>query len=272
MDVMSAFLLGAVQGLTEFFPISSSGHLVLSQNTLGFKEPEVFFDICLHIGSLIAIFAVFWKDIMGFALGGVRLPLALFRRERRLAMEERAFLFVFLGSIPTALIGLLAKDFLESMFASIPAVSINLLITGTFLWFTRYSSPRNPKNIGRMHWMDAVVIGCAQGLAIAPGISRSGATISCGLFLGMERDLAVRFSFLLVIPALLGAFVLEGRHADFTHMEFLPVFVGAGTAALTGYITLKILLRTVRKGSIFVFAPYCWLLGAVGLAVSLLHR
>lgn len=272
MDVTSAFLLGALQGLTEFFPISSSGHLVLGQNLLGFKEPEVFFDICLHIGSLISIFAVFWKDVVAFTLGGVRLPIALLKGERLLTTEERAFLFVFLGSIPTALIGFLAKDYLESLFASIPAVCVNLLITGTLLWLTRYASRRKPKNLGRMHWMDAVVIGCAQGVAIAPGISRSGATISSGLFLGMERDLAVRFSFLLVIPALLGAFVLEGRHADFTRMEFLPVFVGVATAALTGYITLKVLLRTVRRGSIFLFAPYCWLLGAVGLAVSFLHR
>ena len=115
-----------------------------------------------------------------------------------------------------------------------------------------------------MRWMDAVFIGIAQGVAIAPGISRSGATISSGLYLGMEREWAGRFSFLLFIPALMGAFILEGRHVDLSHFELLPVLVGVTAAAATGYVTLRILLKTVRGGNCFVFAPYCWLIGRSG--------
>lgn len=265
MELSSALLLGALQGVTEFFPISSSGHLVIGQHLLGIKEPEVFFDVCLHVGSLIAVLAVFWQDIFDFAAGGIRLPLRLFKRQGTLDSREKAFLLVFVGSIPTALIGFFARHFLESLFASLLAVSINLLITGVVLWCTRYSPSYHPRNIRRTRWGDALWIGLAQGIAIAPGISRSGATISFGLFLGLERDWAVRYSFLLFIPAICGAVALESLHIDRSMVDFTPVAVGIPAATVVGYITLQVLLRTVQRGSIHVFAPYCWLVGCAGL-------
>lgn len=275
MSLFTAFLLGIVQGVTEFIPVSSSGHLVIAQHLLGWKEPVVFFDVCLHIGTFVAVLIVFHKDVWDLVRGGIRLVLERpFRSQRanKLDIQEKIFLLVVVGTVPTVFAGLFARHWLESIFDSVPAVSVNLLITGTFLWLTRYATPLIRKPPALTRGQHALWIGLAQAAALAPGISRSGATISAGLFSGLERDWAGRFSFLLFVPAVMGALILEGAHIKMQNVEILQTILGVFTAALSGYIALRILLKVLRKGNLFVFAPYCWLLGLFGLVWSLVTR
>ena len=273
MDLLSAFFLGLVQGLTEFLPVSSSGHLVLAQHMLGWKEPEIFFDVCLHVGTFLAVLVVFRRDVSDFVKGGFQFAFSgnPFRK-RDLDFREKAFLLVVIGTVPTVIIGLFARHQMESLFASIPAVSFNLLITGTFLWLTRYADSLKDRKILQTRWRDALWVGLAQGLAIAPGISRSGSTISGALFLGLNRDWAGRFSFLLFIPAVMGALLLELLHLEVNEVEILPILLGTVTAGIAGYIALQFLLRLLRRGSFYVFAPYCWTVGLIGLIWGLMNK
>ncbi len=271
MDTVSVVLLGIIQGLTEFLPVSSSGHLVIGQELLGWNEPGIFFDVALHIGTLIAVCIVFRHDIWQLALGALRLPLnGGLKDARKLGLEERMFLFVAAGTIPVVLVGLFARKYVLDLFGSITVVCLNLLVTGTFLWATRYASSAHPKHLDRMGIRDALVIGLAQSFAVMPGISRSGATISAGLYMGLDRELAGRFSFLLFTPAVIGAIILESAHMNLSEIQVGSTLLGMFTGAVVGYVALRILLKVVHRGNLHVFAPYCWLVGAVGLTMSLL--
>ena len=238
MSRIEAIILGIVQGLTEFLPVSSSGHLVLFQRLFGLHEPELLFDICVHVGTLAAVLIVFRKDI-GDMLGTlIRLP-ALSRNAGGFAAlmaqnkESRLMVLIIAGSIPTALIGVVFAKMAAELFGTIWLVGLALLITGTFLWFTRNSGATG-RPIKQMRSVDALMIGVVQGLAIIPGISRSGATISAALYLGLDRELAGRFSFLLAIPAILGALVL-GLDGD-AFQTTLPVgTILLGSAAAGGW-------------------------------------
>ena len=222
MNWIEAVVLGVVQGLTEFLPVSSSGHLVLFQHLFGLVEPELLFDISVHLGTLLAVLVVFYRDILQILEALVQLPGlvrsaggwgALFTAHP----EIRLVAMIVAGCIPTALLGILFAKVAEQLFGTLWLVGAALLVTGTFLWFTqRQNAVGRP--IGQMRIKDALIIGLIQGLAIIPGISRSGATISAALYLGVDRELAGRFSFLLAIPAILGALVLgldsEAFHTD----------------------------------------------------------
>ena len=274
MSFVTAFLLGIVQGVTEFLPISSSGHLVIAQRLLGWKDPAVFFDVSLHVGTFLAVLAVFHKDIRDLIEGGISLIVQrpFGNSKGPLDIQERIFLLVSVGTLPTVFVGLFARHALEDAFASVAAVSVNLLITGTFLWLTRYAKPlvRKPPKLTR--GKHALGIGLSQALALAPGISRSGATISAGLFLGLEREWAGRYSFLLFVPAVIGALILEGSHMNMQNVELPQTILGVLTAAISGFIALRVLLKVVRKGNFFLFAPYCWLVGVLGLVWALLLK
>lgn len=262
LNTVSAFLLGTVQGLTEFLPVSSSGHLVIAQHLLGWREPAVFFDICLHIGTLLAVLIILRKDVIDLIRGGLGVVLRKpFGNGVPLELPERTFFLVLVGTLPTVLMGLFARHYLEEVFASLMVVSFNLLLTGTFLWLTRYMAPLSPKSILSTRWQHTLWIGLAQGFALAPGISRSGITIAAGLFLGLDRDWAGRFSFLLFVPAAIGAVILESTHLDLSTVQVMPTLMGIITATVTGCIALRLLLGLVRKGRFYVFAPYCWGLG-----------
>lgn len=274
MSPFEAILLGVVQGLTEFLPISSSGHLVLFQHLLGFRQPEIFFDICLHVGTLAAISTVFFREILSIlntvvhlrgrarAAGGLK-KLYLTDEAVRLAA------LILFGSIPTALLGLLFRQHAERIFTSVTLVGVMLLLTGCLLWFTRRVAPTG-RPLLALTVKDALLVGLAQGVAILPGISRSGATISAALFIGVDRKTAGRYSFLLSIPAILGALVLEAD-ASFSQTS-IPVSIlllGAVAAAGIGYAALKLLLFVVHRGQMHRFAPYCWLAGATALWLGL---
>ncbi len=269
MDTLSAVGLGVLQGLTEFLPVSSSGHLVIGQHLLGWKEPNVFFDVCLHLGTFLAVAMVFRRDIASLVRGGLgwlRRPLGGNPYDRD--ESRRLFELVFFGTIPTVIIGFAFKDLFESLFASVRAVGFSLLITGTLLWLTRRAASFRQWGPFDIRFRHAMLVGLAQGLAITPGISRSGTTIAVALFLGFQREWAGRFSFLLFVPAVMGAITLELVKLRGIPAPLGPIVWGTAAAAVTGYLALRFLLAVVRHGRFHIFAPYCWALGTVCLALT----
>lgn len=266
MDMIQASVLGIIQGLTEFLPVSSSGHLVLLQNLFGIEEPALLFDVSLHVGTLVAVCAVFYKEIKNIVLSILQLP-AQYRKAGSWSKlyarnhEIRLAVLILAGSIPTAMLGLMFKEMIDTLFGSVRIVGIMLLVTGLLLLLTRWARQKE-RSLTQMTIKDALILGLVQGLAIIPGISRSGATISVALYLGIDRGLAARFSFLLSIPAIVGALLLS-LDSTLGHNS-IPggiILLGSTTAAFVGYIALKILLRVVKSGQLSWFAPYCWLLG-----------
>jgi len=261
MELWQAAILGVVQGLTEFLPISSSGHLVLGQRLLGFTEPALMFDIAVHVGSLVAVVAVFWRDLWRILRG-----LFIWGEDADARQGRRLLMLVIAGSIPTALLGLFLKDIFESMFTSLLTVGLALLVTGWLLMATAMVR-RGKRGLSKMGVGRALIVGLAQGMAITPGISRSGATISIALLLGIDRRLAAHYSFVLSIPAILGALLLQLHDMGApTASQTAPMIVGLVAAALSGYVALRILLRVVQAGHLHWFAPYCFAVGLAALA------
>jgi undecaprenyl-diphosphatase len=270
LETLYAIALGIIQGLTEFLPVSSSGHLVLLQNVFGLTEPELLLDIWLHVGTLMAVFVVFFKEIRSILTTLMNFP-RLYRQHKgieamfRENQHVRLVGLIIFGSIPTGILGVLFHEMTDQIFSSVKLVGIMLLITGTFLWLTRWTNVHG-RLLNQMKVSDSLVVGLSQGLAILPGISRSGATISAALFLGIDRELAGRFSFLLCIPAIAGALMLSLKSpAAYSTIPAAGIFAGTVAAGLTGFFALKILLKLVRKGRLYYFCPYCWLLGAIAL-------
>jgi undecaprenyl-diphosphatase len=273
LNWIEAVVLGVVQGLTEFLPVSSSGHLVLFQHLFGMVEPELLFDICVHVGTLAAVLIVFYRDILEILKTLVNFP-ELARRSGGLAAlftdhpDIRLMVMIMIGCIPTAVLGIVFAKMAEALFGTIWVVGIALLVTGTFLWFTRQRKTAG-RPIKEMKPKDAFIIGLVQGMAIIPGISRSGATISAALYLGVDRELAGRFSFLLAIPAIVGALVLGLDNEAFqTTLPAGTIAIGSLAAAVVGYLALVVLLKMVKKGHLYRFAPYCWIVGAATVIVS----
>ena len=270
---LQALLLGIVQGLTEFLPVSSSGHLVLSQALLGesfeFKDMAVAFDLVLHVGTLLPVLYFYRADILRILrsltevgeireAGGVGLWL------RGNAYRWLA-VCVVVGTIPTALIGVLFKDSFEALFHSATAVCGALFLTGTLLFATRFLGRGD---VARQHLGlgIALAVGLAQGFAITPGISRSGSTIAIGLLLGLQRDVAARLSFLLSIPAILGAVVLVAKDGVVLPTGSGPALViGFLSSMVVGYAALVMLVSLVRRGGLHNFAYYLWPVSILGL-------
>lgn len=272
LSMLKAVFLGALQGATEFLPVSSSGHLVIAQGLMGVKLENgglLAFDVCLHFGTLLAIVAVFWRELVQMVRSLVRLrpsdepyvPTGLSMREAR-----RLALLLIVGTIPAGVLGVLFKDFFESLFSSVEAAAAMLLVTGVILWFTRYARSRDI-GLSRMTWMQAILIGVAQAIAIIPGISRSGSTIAGGLYQGMERASAARFAFLLAVPAIGGAGILQIKDLASVSSEILwSIVVGTLVSFLVGIAAIKWLLGVVRRGRFSWFAYYCWAAGLATLA------
>jgi undecaprenyl-diphosphatase len=265
MDTLSSIFLGIIQGLTEFLPISSSGHLVLFQNLLGFKEPELLLDASLHLGTLVSIciylrselkdlISETWKWGIDF-LKGQNGTKSLGRRP-----AASLALMVGIGTLPTALIGLLFRSSIEGLFASVSAVGYMLLLTGVIVAVSRLI-PELYNQREEVGVKVALAVGTAQALALIPGISRSGVTIVCGLLCGLRRETAARFSFLLAIPAIIGATAVQLGAEGLTKVGLLPLLSGFIASAIMGLAALKILMGMVKKGNLAYFAPYCWALG-----------
>ncbi len=275
MSTIEAILLGIIQGLTEFLPVSSSGHLVMFQQLFGLKEAELFFDVCVHLGTLFAVMVVFRQEIMNIILALMRLFASSGSKKTVSQIIEsdpdlKLAMLIIIGSIPTAVLGLLFRGIADRLFASAFIAGIMLIVTGLLLWITRWAATRlKQAGADRLTPKNALIIGVVQGLAIIPGISRSGSTISIGLLLGIDRETAARYSFLLSIPAIVGAGALSLKDA-LSHTD--PVIrlslLGAAAAALVGYVALKVLLSMVKKGHLYVFAPYCWAVGIIAILFS----
>ena len=279
MTFLEAILLGILQGLTEFLPISSSGHLVLAQTFLGLKEPLVFFDVMLHVGTLAAVLVVYREAIGKLAIGSVstlvdtqfwRKPRATFNTSNELKFIS----LILLGSVPTGVIAVLFKDQLESFFDEVQLVSIMLILTGVILQLPRLrrqnvEGPDTPSS--ELKAWHAPLIGIAQGCAITPGISRSGTTISLALFLGIPAKTAAEYSFLLSIPAILGAVVLKIRDVGDTTIPLYIVGAGMLAAFIVGYIALRLLLVVLNRGKFSLFSYYCIALGLISLLIALIQ-
>lgn len=277
MELWQALLFGLVQGITEFLPVSSSGHLRVAEHFFGMTEPLTAFDLSLHAGSLLAVLVFFRKDIWELVIAPFRIP-GLVRKEgwRGLWADPglRGIVFVVLGSIPTAVIGYKLGPHFESMAESITFVAIMFMVNGVVLLLSRVvvlplaSRRRMNKGFRGISLLDALIIGTAQGFAVIRGISRSGSTISVGMMMGLDRETSGRFSFLLFLPAVLGAEVLAlfSGHIELTGVTPEIAAAGAVAAALSGLLALWLLMALLRRGSLHRFGWYTLLLGAILLA------
>jgi undecaprenyl-diphosphatase len=271
---MAAFFtslaLGLIQGLGEFLPISSSGHLVLAQRLFGLEEPELLFDLILHVATLLAIGYFYRSSLLSLLMEFRLLPKALFSPSKmsayfRLRPDFRLGILIIIGSIPTGVIGFFFHSTLEKLFASTWAVGWALLTTAFFLAATRWAAPPKATTQRGMTIKMALAIGLIQGVAIIPGLSRSGFTIGLGLFLGLEQALAARFSFLLSIPAILGGLLLTINNSLTTSFTIWAIAVGFVAAAVSGYLALCFLVRVIKPGRLVYFAPWCALAGLLAL-------
>jgi undecaprenyl-diphosphatase len=266
MGIIQAIILGLLQGATEFIPVSSSGHLVLVPWLLGWDSPGLVFDTVVHWGTLVAVLAYFWRDWLDLIGAWLR---GLFRWDWRDPLARLAWLLV-LGSIPAAVLGFLFEDFFESLFGKPAWVAVFMLVTAALLTLGERLGKRR-RTVADLGWLDALAIGLAQASAIAPGISRSGATISAGLFHGLERDAAARVSFLLATPIIFGAglFKMMDLRSMADPAGQIPALVaGFLAAALAGYVCIWVLLRYLRRGSLYPFAVYCVCAGVFFLVVA----
>ncbi len=271
MDIIPAIILGIIQGLTEFLPVSSSAHLVFMTDILGLPQ-NVAFDTLLHIGTLVAVVAYFWKDLIQIISSFISSLLDILRGKFKEGLEEKPFKklswLIIVGTIPAGIMGILLEKQFEALFNSVLYVGFFLIITGLLLWGAERVKLGN-KDVKDISFKNALVIGVAQGIAIAPGISRSGATISAGLFSGLNRELAAKFSFLLSIPAILGAALVQVK--DITTFDTSTVVLIAGfvSAVIFGYLAIKLLLKIIKERTLMIFAYYCWIVGVAAIIISL---
>lgn len=260
MTIAQAIVLGIIQGLTEFLPISSSAHLVLVPKFFNWQNPTVTFDVFLHFATFLAVLSFFWKEVVQIIKAFFQ---TLLKRNLKIAQGKLAWLLL-IGTIPAAGMGYFWGDFFENLFKNPLTVSYLLLITGILLWTCERKTQKNRKmeNIGLM---DSLVIGLAQGFAIAPGISRSGSTISAGVFLGLNREAAAKYSFLLSLPIILGTTIFEARNLPLDFSINLPLIFGFVFALISGYLGIKYLLKYLQRGNLNIFAYYCWSVGIISI-------
>lgn len=275
MDWLSSIIIGIVQGLTEFLPVSSSGHLVLSQKLLGMKEHSIVLDLAVHLGTLLSVFTVYFSTIKKTFADTIK--------TMQTRINNTGFYLitmVIVGSIPTAIMGFGLKSYFEMMFSNLTSVAICFFITGILLYLTKNRSASSKMTIVKhmidekvyeITYLKAFLIGVAQGFAIAPGISRSGTTIAAGILLGVDRSVAAMFSFMLSMPAILGASLLQFKDVESWSSDLVSsLLIGGLVAYVAGLIGLKLVLRFVDKGRLEVFSFYLWALSAYLFASLLL--
>ncbi len=270
MNALHALVLGIIQGLTEFLPVSSSGHLVLVPWILGWEAPKLVFDTTVHWGTLLAVVVYFWKDLVNLIVAGWKglVKFSLADPEARLAWG------IVVATIPGALAGALLDKWFESLFQKPMYVGAALLVTASILFLSEKIGHRT-RDTGSINWLDAILIGTAQAFAIIPGISRSGTTMSTGLARNLKRDVAARYSFLLSIPIIFGAGLFKLKdlaETGVTENEATVLIVGFVAAAISGYLAIDFLMKFVRSKPFYVFAAYCFLAGIFALAFGAFVR
>jgi undecaprenyl-diphosphatase len=266
MTVFQALVLGVLQGLSEFLPISSSAHLTLTPWLLGWEDPGLDVDVALHIGTLVALVWFFWQEWMMLAQAGI----AAARRGRIETDMERRLLFVALATVPGAIAGLLLKDYAETVLRSPVLIGTTLIVMGVILWAVDRAAAQ-VRPLSELRWTDALAIGLAQMFALVPGVSRSGSTITAGRALRLTREGAAVFSFLLSFPITLAAVVVEAPRALREHGFSAPLIVGVVASAVSGWLAISVLLKFVARHSYGVFALYRLALGAGVLAIAALR-
>lgn len=276
MTYIQAAIIGIVQGLAEFLPISSSGHLALLQYFFGVEADSVLlFTVMMHVGTLVSVFIIYRKDIWALILELIDTIKDLCTgkgpRINSSPMRRMGFMII-VATIPTALIGLIFEDFFESLYASIVSIAIGLIFTGIIL-FVAERMGKSDKGPMEMKWRHAIFIGIMQGIAICPGVSRSGSTLFGSLISGLKREFAVEFVFLISIPSILGSVVLEMPKALAEGMDASmagPLIVGVILAALSGIFAIKAMIKVVSNKRLIGFTIYVWIVAACVLGYSLL--
>ncbi|MCS1351831.1 undecaprenyl-diphosphate phosphatase [Mechercharimyces sp. CAU 1602] len=265
---IEAIILGLVQGLTEFLPISSSGHLVIAEKILGVDEPDLAFELLLHFGSLLAVFIFFWKDIVQIIIGLVRYPLTRKQVDRTPFMMG---IYLLISTVVTGVMVVLFQDILEQHAKSLPVIACSLFVTGLFLWWLDGKS--GLKRTGDLKISDALWIGLAQGVALIPGISRSGATVVAGLMRGLDKKTALNYSFLLAIPVIGGGALLqlldyldEGGSSYFAAGPYVTAVLVSFLSAVVG---IKWFMNLMDNTRLRPFAIYCWCV-SVAIVIALM--
>ena len=279
MSLLSSILLGLIQGLAEFLPISSSGHLAIAEHFLGqagIPATPDFFDVLLHLGTLVAVFVAYWQDIREMIvelIDGIR-DLARGTTPTPIPPARRLILLIIVATLPLFAV-LPVKNLVEGLSNNIYFVAGALIVTG-FLLFASDRVKKGRKTEKTATLVDVLLVGVAQAIATCPGISRSGTTITAGCFVGFDRKFAVRFSFLMSIPAILGANILTLKDAiqeDSIIVSDIPVYlVGVAVAAVVGYACIRLLKMIADKGKFGWFAYYCWAMGLIVLALTLVLK
>ncbi len=276
MTVFQSFLLGIVQGLTEFIPVSSTAHLLIGQKVLGIASGDAMFSflVLVQLGTILSLIVFFWKDLWKIIIATLKsIPLLFKRHAGTLDPEARLGWYILIATIPALVFGYLLKSAVETLFRTpLVEAAIRLLITALVLYFVEWLARRD-RSLEKMTWLDALIIGLAQVISVFPGASRSGTTIGAGMARHLDRPSAARFAFLMSVPVMLAAggyqsldvFKLSGLSA------FLPVLaVGFVTAAIVGWLAVKWLLAYLNKHSLYLFAAYCGVVGLTCLAFALL--
>ncbi|WP_319550444.1 undecaprenyl-diphosphatase UppP [Desulfogranum marinum] len=264
MEFFKAILLGIIQGLTEFLPVSSSGHLVIGSELLNFNDPGIAFEVFLHVGTLLAVVIAFRKDLLHMVRSLFSTP----SQRKDDAELQRSFLwniYIILATLPAVFVGLFLKDSIEHFFSNILVTFTMLAVTGCIMLLTT----KLKKQKGQINGTRALWMGVAQAMAILPGLSRSGSTIFTGMALGVHRETAARFSFIMSIPAILGAAVLQISEliaAPPSSSEMWHVMVGTAASLVSGYFAIILLMRFVRRGQLHWFGYYCLCLSFVGFS------
>ncbi len=275
MDIFQAIIIGIVQGLTEFLPVSSSAHLVFAQKLLG-VESSLAFDVLLHLGTLIAVLWFFRFDIIKMlnawwlSIGDILQ--GRFRQGLYDDAYKRLSWYVILATIPVGIVGVFFEDSVDALFAGalyVPAFF--LFVTGTILYLSQRMNSGNI-NLNNISKIEALIMGLGQACAILPGLSRSGTTIAAGLVMGLDKEFAAKFSFILSIPAIFGAFIFKVKDIGSSmDANFLPIFIGFIVSIIAGYLAIKWMLDLIKNKSLDIFAYYCWLMGIIVFMGSIAH-
>lgn len=259
MDILDAIILGLVQGFTEFLPVSSSGHLVLTEHLLGVKgDGSTTFEVMVHFATVMATITVFGKEIWRLIRGSLKF---------RYNEETDYVLKIAVSMIPILVVGLFFKDYVEALFAAtMPFIGSMLIVTAVFLTISHLISTRRRATQGRITYRSAFLIGLAQAFAVIPGISRSGSTIATGLMLGTDKGSLAKFSFLMVLVPILGEAFLEIMDGALSFSnEGLPLLAGIVAAYLSGLVACRVMIRIVSRGKLYYFAIYCLVVGLLAI-------
>ncbi len=272
MNIVNYLILALLQGVTEFIPVSSSGHLVLFQQIFGFEKPMLFFDIMLHLATSLAVIVFLRKELILISKDSFSAIGGRFKGKSWPELWQQFYYFklgvlVMLAIIPAIIIGVTLNGFIEKLFVSVRAVGVTFIITGSILFFTKYISPK--RKIETLNARDALFIGIAQAVAIIPGLSRSGLTIATGIFRGLDKKLAARFSFILSVPTILAAAVYKlSSETNALQISTGNLILSFIAAFLSGYIALVILSKMIARAKFHYFSYYCWTIGIISMALS----